>query len=70
MNLQIENFKTNLYQIINEANLPVGVIKLVLENVYNQISQLYMEQLKTEMMEQEEKGEENESTINNNNNNT
>ena len=70
MNLQIENFNTNLYQVINEANLPVGVIKLVLENVYNQISQLYIEQLKTEMMEQEEKGEENESTINNNNNNT
>ena len=41
MNTQIETFKQSLYDIINNSQLPVGVVKLILQNTLNDITNLY-----------------------------
>lgn len=41
MNTQIETFKQSLYDTINNSQLPVGVVKLILQNTLNNITDLY-----------------------------
>lgn len=41
MNIQIETFKQSLYNTINNSQLPIGVVKLILQNTLNNITDLY-----------------------------
>lgn len=41
MNIQIETFKQSLYNTINNSQLPIGVVKLILQNTLNDITDLY-----------------------------
>lgn len=56
INFKIEYFKNQIECAINEAKLPIGVVKLIVENICNQINQLYMEQLQIEMSVKKEEG--------------
>lgn len=68
-NLQIENFKSNLKNLIGNCGLPIGVVSLVLYQINNEISNLYFEQIQKELQNIRE-DEDNGSTINNSDNNT
>lgn len=41
MNLKLEIFKTELYNLINQIELPIGVIKLLLQDVLTDVNVLY-----------------------------
>lgn len=56
MNLQIEQFKQNLQNLIGQSQLPVGIVSLILYQIKNEIDKLYLEQVQKEL--QEKKGEE------------
>lgn len=56
MNLQIEQFKQNLQNLIVQSQLPVGVVSLILYQIENEINKLYLEQVQKELKEM--KGEE------------
>ena len=41
MNLQIDLFKNQIYKIINNSQLPIGVIKQIFHNIVHDIDELY-----------------------------
>lgn len=55
-NLQIEQFKQDLQNLIAQSQLPVGVVTLILYQINNEIDKMYLEQVRKEF--QEMKGEE------------
>ena len=52
MNLKLEIFKTELYNLINQIELPIGVIKLLLQDVLTDVNVLYENQLKKQQENQ------------------
>lgn len=66
VNLQIDKLKEQLTDIINNAHLPVGVIKFIIKDLYNEIEDIYeravaqekAQQSKEEVTEQDEVNEE------------
>lgn len=66
MNTQIETFKQNLYDAINTSQLPAGVVKLVIQNILHDISDIYKQMLQQqagaaqESSESEQEAEETE----------
>ena len=51
MNLQIFNLIQDIKNILNNSNLPVGVIYYILTNICNEIEQLYQQQVLLEQQE-------------------
>jgi len=47
-NLDIQTCVNNLQNVITQSKLPVGVIYLIVQNLYNEVAQLYKEQLMVE----------------------
>ena len=45
MNIQIETFKQNLYNVINASQLPIGIVKLIMQNTLLNINDLYNQML-------------------------
>lgn len=41
INLQIDNFKTEMVNLINESNLPIAVVYYVLKDVFLEVESLY-----------------------------
>ena len=44
-NLDIQTCVDNLQNVVVQSKLPVGVIYLIVQNLYNEVAQLYQEQL-------------------------
>ena len=53
MNLQIENFCQQFQQLIAEAQLPVGVVRLILNSFLKDIDVMYYEQIQKEKQQGE-----------------
>lgn len=65
MNLQIENTKTEIINVINNSGLPIGIIHYLLEDISNEVIVEYnkaiayeKQQQNQQMQEQEEGGQE------------
>lgn len=43
--LKIENFRTQLTQIINSANLPAGVIYYIIKDILTEVNELHVNQI-------------------------
>lgn len=43
--LKIENFRTQLTQIINFANLPAGVIYYIIKDILTEVNELHVNQI-------------------------
>lgn len=52
MNLKLEVFKNELYNLINQIQLPIGIIKLLLQDVLSDVNILYENQLKKQQENQ------------------
>lgn len=48
INLQIEEFKTNLANVLNTSNMPVTIIEMVLQGVLTEINIIRQQQVKKE----------------------
>ena len=35
MNLEIENFKNSLINLLNTSNLPIGIVVYIMKDMYN-----------------------------------
>lgn len=58
LNLQIEQFNQDLQTLIAQSQLPVGVVKLILGQVYKDVETMYLEQIQKEYQETQKKEEE------------
>ena len=54
MNLQIFNCTQNIKDIISNSNLPIGVIYFIIKDIYQEITQLYEQQVIKEQQVKEE----------------
>lgn len=68
INLQIDNFKTEMVNFINESNLPIAVVYYVLkdvllevERVYNQAASAEYQDFCEQAIKEEQEKKENES---------
>lgn len=52
INLQIEELKTKIVNIINESQLPVGVVKFIIKDLYNEINNIYEQTIEQEKLQQ------------------
>lgn len=43
--LKIENFRTQLTQIINSANLPAGVVYYIIKDILTEVNELHVNQI-------------------------
>ena len=59
MNLRIEELRNNLYKIISESNLPVGVAFYVVKDLTMELEELFKNFCQKERMEKD--GSDNES---------
>lgn len=50
MNLQIFNLHQEIKYLLSNSNLPIAVVYYVLKSIYNEIEQLYQQQI---LLEQE-----------------
>lgn len=67
MNLQIENIKQNLIDIINNSGLPIGVIHYLLKDISNEVIVEYNRAIAQEKQQQiqqkQEEGEKEDGEI-------
>lgn len=61
INTKINQFKNNMVNVINESGMPPAVIKIVLENIINQIDIIEKTELEKEAKEQKEGEQGNDS---------
>ena len=54
MNLQIFDCTQNIKDIISNSNLPISVIYLIIKDIYQEINQLYEQQIIKEQQIKEE----------------
>lgn len=60
MNILIELFKKSVIDLINNSQLPVGVVELVLKDILNEVIELKKKSLEEELKQQQE--QQNEET--------
>lgn len=61
INIKIEQFKQNIFQLINQAQLPIGVIKLILSSLLSDVESIYADSLNKEyavLLDQQQKQQE------------
>lgn len=46
--LQTEKFRQSLYDLINEAHLPINLVYYIIKDLFNNIENLYKESLEKE----------------------
>ena len=51
MNLQIFDLIQNIRNTLTNSNLPIGVVYYIIKDVYNEIEQLYQQQVLIEQQE-------------------
>jgi hypothetical protein len=67
----IQEVEQKIKQVINESQLNIGVIYLIIKNLYNEIENLYFQYLQQNQLNyQKQEEEENGYSINNSDNNT
>ena len=53
MNLQIYNTTQELSNVINNSNLPVGVVYYIIKDLYAQVAELYEQQVTQEAKDEQ-----------------
>ena len=61
INLETERLKQTLKLTINNANLPIVIIKYILENLNKEIQQLYKQNILQSIQQEKQKTEEQSS---------
>lgn len=52
INIQIENTRQELINHINNSQLPIGVVSLIIKDIYREVQALYQDTLKQEQQQQ------------------
>ena len=52
INTQIENTRQELVNHINNSQLPIGVVSLIIKDIYREVQALYQDTLKQEQQQQ------------------
>lgn len=52
INYSIENLRQDIYNIINNCNLPIGTVYFVFKDIFGDVAQAYQTAVKQEMQEQ------------------
>ena len=54
INLSIEELNLNIKKIIEEANLPIGVVYYIFKNIFNEIEKMYYANLNSVILKQQQ----------------
>lgn len=60
-NIKIFILEQSIKKIIQESDLPIGIVYFVLKNIYYSIEDLYLSQIQQEYLQQQKQKEENSS---------
>lgn len=62
INLSIEELNLNIKKIIEEANLPIGIVYYIFKDIFNEIEKMYYASLNSVILNQQQQQKEENSS--------